>query len=325
MALPDMQLYYLASQLSQVWTLRYSGNNEALYQLWQEVLQTELPPIHALEATGLGGLRPITNPILISQRYILTLANQTIKADSLGPLSPLWYNKKLAPLDTLTPPKSWLEAGIYALGQVWTEQGMASFAHLKEVFSLPDSQWFTYYKIQRAVQHSLNFKSTQLSVSPVVEVFQQEQPGHKITLFYKALLSPIVKRSPLKVRDRWEMDVEQITDDQWDQVIKPYWLAIQERITKLLGFEVPLDPKWYLMGMDPPVQLTRPAKKIVLKLLFQARRLIAQHWKDRSPPTYPEWEKSIQETQAVEHLIARKNGTVKQHLSVWQLWIIENA
>ncbi|OCT56406.1 hypothetical protein XELAEV_18000137mg [Xenopus laevis] len=187
MALPDMQLYYLASQL---------------------------------------------------QRYILTLANHTIKAENLGPLTPLWCNKKLAPLDELTPPKSWLEAGIYILGQVWTNQGIASFAHLKETYSVPNSQWFTYYKIQKAAQRSLNFRNTQLSVSSV---------------------------------------------------------------------------------------LTRPAKKVMLKLLFQARRLIAQHWKERIPPTYPEWEKSIQETQAVEHLIARKNGTVRQHLSVWQLWILESV
>ncbi|OCU00317.1 hypothetical protein XELAEV_18006087mg [Xenopus laevis] len=273
MALLDMQLYYLASQLLQVWTLRYSDKEEALYQLWQEVLQTELPPIHALETTSPGCSKPINNPILISQRYILTLANHTIKAENLGPLTPLWRNKKLAPLDKLIPPKSCLEAGIYTLGQVWTDQGMASFAHLKETDSIPNSQWFTYHKIRKAAQRSLNFRNTQLTVSSVVEVFKQEQTGHKITMFYRALMSPIIQRSPLKVRDRWETDTEQITDDQWDQACK----------------------------------------------------LIAQHWKDRSPPTYPEWEKSIQETQAVEHMLARKNGTVKQHLSIWQLWILENV
>ncbi|OCT86809.1 hypothetical protein XELAEV_18020498mg [Xenopus laevis] len=169
MALPDMQRYCLESQLSQVWTLRYSVKEEALYQLWQEVLQTELPPIHALETTNPG--------------------------------------------------------------------------------------------------------STQLSESSVVEVFKQEQTGHKITMFYRVLMTPIKQRCPLKVRDRWETNIEQISDDQWNHEegtllhsfwscskIKPYWLAIQEKITKLLGFEITLDPKWYLMGMDPPNQLTRPAK-----------------------------------------------------------------
>ncbi|OCT77885.1 hypothetical protein XELAEV_18028983mg [Xenopus laevis] len=268
-ALPDMQLYSLASKLSQVWTLRHSDKEEALYQLWQEVLQTELPP-QALETTSPGCSKPINNPILISQRYILTLANHTIKAENLGPLTPLWHNKKLAPLDKLTPPKSWLEAGIYILGQVWTDQGIASFAHLKETHSIPNSQWFTYYKIRKAAQQSLNFRNTQLSVSSVVEVFKQEQTGHKI-MFYRALMTPIIQRSPLKVRDRWETDIEQITDDQWDQT---YCTTLE--------------------GKDPTYS------------------------------TYPEWEKSIQETQAVEHLIARRN-TIKQHLSAWQLWILESV
>ncbi|OCT74619.1 hypothetical protein XELAEV_18033605mg [Xenopus laevis] len=104
-----------------------------------------------------------------------------------------------------------------------------------------------------------------------------------------------------------------------------YWVAIQARIKKLLGFELPLDPKWYLLCMDPPTPLTSPARKMVNKLLFLARKLIAFHWKASLPPTYQAWEKAVQDLQKVEDLIARRNGTSKQYIKIWQLWILEDV
>ncbi|OCT97417.1 hypothetical protein XELAEV_18009639mg [Xenopus laevis] len=108
-------------------------------------------------------------------------------------------------------------------------------------------------------------------------------------------------------------------------VLQDYWARIQKRITTILGFEIPLDPKWYILGMDPPNQLTRPAKNILHKILFQARRLIAQVWKSQLPPLYTDWEKSVQNMCNVEQLIARRNNTSDKCMQIWQLWILENV
>ncbi|OCT55247.1 hypothetical protein XELAEV_18003557mg, partial [Xenopus laevis] len=71
MALPDMQMYFLAAQLSQLWTLLHSSEGEALYQLWQAVLHTELPPMHAILTVAPKNSRPAHNPLLIHQKGIL--------------------------------------------------------------------------------------------------------------------------------------------------------------------------------------------------------------------------------------------------------------
>ncbi|OCT97426.1 hypothetical protein XELAEV_18009648mg [Xenopus laevis] len=96
-------------------------------------------------------------------------------------------------------------------------------------------------------------------------------------------------------------------------------LKLNIKKSKLLGFEIPLDPKWYLLCMDPPTPLAPPARKMVNKLLFLARKLIAFHWRASLPPTYQAWEKAVQDLQKVEDLIARRNGTFGNY-GFWKMY-----
>ncbi|OCT84325.1 hypothetical protein XELAEV_18022473mg [Xenopus laevis] len=332
MSLPDLQQYYLAAQLSQMWTLKYADPGEAVYQLWQEILQTELPPFHALAIVE--PKKDPNNSLLLLQRCIITRVQFLIDPKGLDLLTSLWRNAKLAPLARIRAPKAWLDAGIFSLDQVWNEQ------------------------VRWAVRKALKPCNFHLPPTRVAEEFMQDQPHHKISSFYKALQSTILLKTPLKVRERWEADISPITDEQWNQVlqtpllispiykfrilqlyfvhsayysrkleegtilhtfwswskIKPFSIAIQSRIRKMLGFEIPLDPKYYLLVMDPPTTLTLPAQIM----------LIAQNWKATDPPAYSAWVIMVQELQKMEDLIARRKGSTKSNMSIWQLWILEN-
>ncbi|OCT62663.1 hypothetical protein XELAEV_18043748mg [Xenopus laevis] len=280
MALPDLQLYYLAAQLSQLWTLKHSSAEEALYQLWQSILQTELPPIHSIITIALKNSRPAHNPLLIHQKGVLNRVHHLTNRVGLDPLIPLWYNSKLAPLDKLIVPKAWLDGGIYTLDQVWGDYEGVSFSILKERHAIPSSQWLTYHNIIGTVRKALKPNNYRLPSTPV-----------KLHSYWVAIQAR----------------------------------AIQARITKLLGFKLPLDPKWYPLFMAPPTALTTPARKMVNQLLFLARNLIALNWKASLRPTYQAWEKAVQDLQKVEDLIARRNGTSKHYIKICQLWILENA
>ncbi|OCT76214.1 hypothetical protein XELAEV_18031411mg [Xenopus laevis] len=285
-----MHLYYVSAQLSQIRTLKSAQPEDALYQLWQCLLKTDLPQFYAILGLNLYKKKQMTInfPLVESQKLGLKCLYNMQYWNGKPP----WYNSKLAPLDKLSPPKEWLQAGVWSIGQVWLNKSK----HLQ-------------FELQNL----------------------------------------LLRKNTIKARAQWELSIDFITDDRWTQVlltplnispiykyrilqlylihrayytrsrlhkINPeYWAEIQKRITKILGFELPLNSKWYILGMDPPNQLTRPAQKI-----FQACRLIAQQWKSQAPPQYADWEKSVQNMCNVEQLIARRNNNSDQCMTIWQLW-----
>ncbi|OCU01996.1 hypothetical protein XELAEV_18007755mg [Xenopus laevis] len=261
MALPDMHLYYLAAQLSQIRTLKNAQPEDALYQLWQCLLKTDLPPFYAILALNLYRTKQmISNYFLVeSQKLCLQWSLQLVQPAVLELQTPLWSNCKLAPLDKLSTPKEWIQAGVWSIGQVWSDNGMVPFNELRQTYSLPNSQWLIYHKVRAALYRLNKSKRLQFGTSSIME--QLISAG-----------SDWRSRGPPGCEPRGPR------------------------------FELPLDPKWYISGIDPPHQLTHPAKKILHKILFQARKLIAQLWKSQLPPLYADWEKSVQNMCNVEQL-----------------------
>ncbi|OCT82285.1 hypothetical protein XELAEV_18024806mg [Xenopus laevis] len=193
---------------------------------------------------------------------------------------------------------------------LWSNSKLAPLDKLptpkEQTYSLPNSQWLIYHKVRAALYRLNKSKHQQFGTSSIMELLISENYRHSITHFYKELQNLILRKNSIKARAQWEHSIDFITDDQWTQALSSH-------------------SKWYILGMDPPNQLTRPAKKILHKILFQALRLIAQLWKSQLPPLYADLEKSVQCMCNMEQLIARRNNNSDQCIKIWQLWILENV
>ncbi|OCT87291.1 hypothetical protein XELAEV_18020989mg [Xenopus laevis] len=291
MAFPDIHLYYVSAQLSQIRTLKSAQPEDALYQLWQCLLKTDLPPFYAILSLNLYKKKQMTSnsSLVESQKLSLKWSLQLVQPAILELQTPLWYNSKLAPLDKLPTPKEWIRAELQNL--ILRKNTIKARAQWeRSIDFITDDQWTQVLLTPLNIYPIYKYRILQLYL--IHRAYYTRSRLHKI--------NPDIPDTCVRCNAAEGMLIHTI----WScPVLNEYWAKIQKRITTILGFELPLDPKWYILE----------------------RRLIAQQWKSQLPPLYADWEKSVQSMCNVEQLIARRNNNSDQCMKIWQLWILENV
>lgn len=70
---------------------------------------------------------PISNPILVQQRFVLNKGQLINMASAIDSQTPLWLNGRLATLSQMTTHKQWIQVGVLTLKQVWSNGDLIPF------------------------------------------------------------------------------------------------------------------------------------------------------------------------------------------------------
>lgn len=142
-ALPDLALYYKASQLSHIYYL--NGHDKLCYSTLVCLAATDVVahPFHILfckhrSLSCLGDRRHM----LSHHSKIWQLAQTITGAPPLHAHAPLWDNPRLSELMTIPDHKIWIARGIIYLSQLIDDGALKPFQALKEEFDLPNCMLF---------------------------------------------------------------------------------------------------------------------------------------------------------------------------------------
>lgn len=100
-----------------------------------------------------------------------------------------------------------------------------------------------------------------------------------------------------------------------------YWKGVLARITSV--FTVPIDatPLTCILGHVEDLATGDEGKLAIARVLYMARKLIAQHWLDSSPPTIKEFEDKVNWLISMEKGIYLKRGTISKFEKIWSSWL----
>lgn len=100
-----------------------------------------------------------------------------------------------------------------------------------------------------------------------------------------------------------------------------YWTEILDTINKIFKLSLKMHPKLCIMGVGE--RLGNIKNKVVLRCLFQAKKLIAQRWQAEKPPSKEDWFKTVTETIWKEKVVYARRGNLKEFKKIWLPWLEE--
>lgn len=82
-----------------------------------------------------------------------------------------------------------------------------------------------------------------------------------------------------------------------------------------------MEPKLCVLGYREKFREGVSTTVAVLRCLFQARKLIAQRWQSRRPPSVSEWIHTINEVIWKEKVVYIKRGNLREFEKMWGPWL----
>lgn len=178
-SLPDIQDYYVASQLSHL----YYFHTTASQRYRTLVCDKPGSPLHTsiqtiLQKGHCGHKSPRYNTgMLTHHQKIWDIELKKQNRTHIHSYTSLWYNSRLPELCTKPDPKLWAAYGILIyLSQVLMETGPKNFQTLKEEFSLPNHLLFQYLQLRHAVRAQSADIAIALDTPPVLNVILGADP-----------------------------------------------------------------------------------------------------------------------------------------------------
>ncbi len=68
-----------------------------------------------------------------------------------------------------------------------------------------------------------------------------------------------------------------------------YWQGVKREISKVLGYDIPMHPVFFLLDGFPPDQFSKSHRFALHILLMPARKIITVNWMKVHQPTLTEW------------------------------------
>lgn len=100
-----------------------------------------------------------------------------------------------------------------------------------------------------------------------------------------------------------------------------YWPEILKKINTTFKINLELDPRTCVLGHVTNRLRDRSTAVAVARCLFQARKLIAQSWQSRTPPTPEDWTGTVNSTVWSERTFYTRSGNYNKFVRLWNLWI----
>lgn len=108
----------------------------------------------------------------------------------------------------------------------------------------------------------------------------------------------------------------------WDcSALAPYWKDILDLIHLVYGIRLPSDPKVCILGLLDTDDTAAPSSLGILRMLFQARKLIAFHWLRPSPPTVREYTIRMNHIIRLERGVYLKRKASPKFEKIWGPWL----
>lgn len=151
-ALPDLFLYYIASQLSHFFHFNQSDRERYSTLVCS---QTPDPLFHPFQILFCGPHNSLRNDDLKQMLFhhcrIWQYAMRIGEAPSPHSHTPLWHNSHMPELNSVSDHGLWVHKGIVYLSQVVSGGLVKSFQALKDSFALPNHMLFRYFQLRHAL------------------------------------------------------------------------------------------------------------------------------------------------------------------------------
>uniref|UniRef100_A0A803J3Y7 Uncharacterized protein n=1 Tax=Xenopus tropicalis TaxID=8364 RepID=A0A803J3Y7_XENTR len=219
LALPNMRLYYLASQLiyAHWWLTPHRDNTSTL-----------------LEANILGSREALANLPYRgnSQHYTTTTPMRTVitafqKAlkHVQGPQqlwsrwTPLWGNCSLPNFTSLPNIAQWASYGVKQLQDILVNGNLKQFQELKESHQIPQTMHFNYLQLRHAFHSQFPTKPVEMKDTTLEKYVRRENLIKPLSWYYTILWQ--ANPDPLaKVREKWMRDIPSLTEEMWVDALK---------------------------------------------------------------------------------------------------------
>lgn len=98
-----------------------------------------------------------------------------------------------------------------------------------------------------------------------------------------------------------------------------YWTGVLARITSVFTVHIDATPLTCILGHVEDLATGDEGKLAIARVLYMARKRIAQHWLDSCPPTIKEFE--VNWLISLEKGIYLKRGTISKFEKIWFSWL----
>lgn len=133
------------------------------------------------------------------------------------PCTPLWRNRQFKEVLKLKGFKSWDDAGIKYISQLYQDNTFKSFHQIQIEFGIPHNNFYKYLQLRHALQtQNRTVRIQQTDHAIIQDVFMDEDKKGMISRCYNTLFVRIQDPSKLPYRQRWEEDIGRIDWDSWD-------------------------------------------------------------------------------------------------------------
>uniref|UniRef100_A0A803JZ26 Reverse transcriptase zinc-binding domain-containing protein n=1 Tax=Xenopus tropicalis TaxID=8364 RepID=A0A803JZ26_XENTR len=232
LALPHLQNYYFAAQLSYIHNWFNPDRSNSLTALHAAIMGS-LEAIRNLPYRRQADLPPLPEVLTTPRKAWVKL--QTKVRTPLSQLSgkaPLWRNSNLPHMRRLVDFQYWPQLGIRHLDDLLVENCFASLEQLKVKLNGPNIQFFRYLQLRHAF-HS-QFGSYQLS--PTLLSWEARLWALDPTKLVSQLYSIIQASHPApfnKAKRKWLATVPSLDEDQWDETtdnVYDFLISLRDRM-----------------------------------------------------------------------------------------------
>lgn len=92
-------------------------------------------------------------------------------------------------------------------------------------------------------------------------------------------------------------------------------------MNKTYGTTLGMEAKLCVLGYREKSSEGVSTTIVVIRCLFQARKLIVQRWQLRRPPSVSEWTHTINEIIWKEKVVYTKRGNLREFEKMWRPWL----
>lgn len=226
-ALPDIRLYYWASQLQVVNDWVYTDTTEPAYRVDRSIMPQGNYE-HLLYTKTIKSTWPAHTKVVIRS---WKEANKYLGwTDKLTEKTPLWVGDALKEVASLTGFKGWKLIGIDYLEDVWRGSSPRSFAYLQREYDMRDTQLFQHTRLTHALRAHIPSDVSIPSYSPLEDRLLLDPILAKpISTIYRKLINNMP--DPLtRLKETWEADIGDLEECDWQEAVQsPRLVAIRPR------------------------------------------------------------------------------------------------
>lgn len=236
-ALPDFGLYYLASQLSQLFRIDETDRNRFTLLLCPAWAQLTTDPICNI-AAGVEGItkKEEHNSLLNHYRKIWRLASIKLDIPTHNDYSPIWHNKTFQEFLTVPDSEAWCKSGIFYLSHLLTAGTLKTFDALKLEFVFPNRMFLRFLQVRHAIHSQFPESLPNPAHNPIMDVVKSEDPQKLIEIFYNMLHTPSSMKIAYNIKIWWEGDLGNLEDEDWNDALhtcKAVSPKLSDRLTQI--------------------------------------------------------------------------------------------